>query len=384
MIACAQLAWRQLNQQPARLLVAVLGVVFAVVLMLMQLGFRAALFQSAVRLHRALKAEVVVVSKESVYLLRVRSFPRRRLEQALGIPGVAAVAPILTGPALIHDSETGTLGLLAVGFRPGDDVLELPGVQEREALLKRPDHVLLDEASRPEYRPILERIRRSPEPVELELNDRRIRVAGLFRLGTSFGVDSTALMSDVTFLSIFDARTPGLIELGLVRVVPGADPAAVRDELRRRLPADVSVLLREELAQRDMGYWGRVTPIGYILGFGVIMGFVVGAIIVSQILFADVTDHLPEYATLKAIGYGTPFLFGVVFFEAVFLAVLGYVPGLLLSMRLFTLARNATQLPLLMTRSSNLFVFALTLTMCVIAGALAMRKVQSADPAEIF
>jgi putative ABC transport system permease protein len=190
--------------------------------------------------------------------------------------------------------------------------------------------------------------------------------------------------SDLNFLRLNPGRLPGLVEIGLVRLQPGASAEGVRDALAAALPGDVLALTREEFIAREIHYWNVVTPIGYVFNFGVLIGFGVGAIIVSQILFADVSEHLPEYATLKAIGYANRFLYGVVLSQAVILAVLGYVPGLALTLVLYHVAEKATLLPMVMAPSIGLLVLGLTVSMCCVSGLLALRKVQTADPAEIF
>jgi putative ABC transport system permease protein len=220
--------------------------------------------------------------------------------------------------------------------------------------------------------------------VSTEVGNRRITVGGLFEMGTSFGVDATLLTSDTNFLRIFPQRRQGLIDIGVIRVRSGTDVAATRDALRASLPNDVLVLTRDEYIHREQAFWDSNTPIGYVFTFGVIMGLVVGAIIVYQILFADVSDHLAEYATLKAMGYPNRFLFGVVFQEAVILAVLGFIPGLLISMGLYRVAGEATHLPLQMTTPLAVFVIVLAVVMCCVSGGIALRKIRSADPAEIF
>jgi putative ABC transport system permease protein len=121
-----------------------------------------------------------------------------------------------------------------------------------------------------------------------------------------------------------------------------------------------------------------------VFSFGVIVGMVVGGIIVYQILFADVNDHLPEYATLKAMGYSNWFLGGIVIQQAVVLAVFGFVPAVGLSIVLYRISGDATRLPLEMTQERAVFVLGLTVAMCVVSALMALRKVRSADPAEIF
>jgi putative ABC transport system permease protein len=114
------------------------------------------------------------------------------------------------------------------------------------------------------------------------------------------------------------------------------------------------------------------------------MGFVVGSVIVYQILHSDVSDHLPEYATLMAMGYPLPQLLGVVAREGLLLALLGYLPAWLAGQGLYTVIRNGTKLPVAMDGARSLLVFAMILTMCLGSALMAMRKLGDADPAEIF
>jgi putative ABC transport system permease protein len=167
-------------------------------------------------------------------------------------------------------------------------------------------------------------------------------------------------------------------------VAPGVDPLRVRDAIRAELADDVLVLTRAEFRAKEIAYWDSATPIGYVFSFGVVVGMVVGGIIVYQILFADVNDHLPEYATLKAMGYSNGFLAGVVIQQAVVLAALGFVPAVAISMALYRVSGDATRLPLEMTQERAVLVLGLTVAMCVLSALMALRKVRSADPAEIF
>lgn len=384
MIRPFALAWRQLQAQRPRLLMAVAGVAFAVVLMLMQLGFRKALFESSVRFHQRLRADVVLINPQSRYLVMLRSFPRRRLDQALAVPGVASVTAVYTGfPFWDAGDNAAARNIFVFAFDPDTPALDLPGVNAQLDQLRLPDRVLFDRHSRPEYGPIARTVA-SGKPVECELNDRRFRITGLYSLGTSFGVDGSLVMSDLDYLKAFPGRSAGEIELGLVRAAKGVDAAALRDRLSRALPPDVSVLTKAGFAEREKAYWDEVTPVGYVFGFGVLLGFGVGAVIVAQILFADVTDHLPEYGTLKAMGYGDGFLSLVVLAQSVILGLLGYLPGLAAALALDAVAHGATGLPVGTTVQSELLVLGLTVTMCAVSGSLALWKVRSADPAEVF
>lgn len=384
MPATLRLAWQQLSGQRLRLLMALAGVAFAVVLMLMQLGFQNALDTSSVRFHERLRADVVLIHPQSRYLVMMRSFPRRRLDQALGANGVSSVSAVYTGfPFWDAGDNAAARNIFVMAFDPGQPGVDIPGVLDQLDLLHRPDTVLFDRASRPEYGRVAQRLA-AGEAVECELNDHRFRVVGVFELGTSFGVDGSMVTSDRGFLKIFPGRSPGSIELGLIRAFPGVDPVELRDRLERLLPADVTALTKAEFVARENTYWNTVTPIGYVFAFGVLLGFGVGAVIVSQILFADVTDHLQEYATLKAIGYSNGFLYGVVLSEATVLGLLGYLPGLAISLALYRVTELATGLPMELSPTIGLLVLVLTVAMCALSGSAALRKVQAADPAEIF
>jgi len=146
----------------------------------------------------------------------------------------------------------------------------------------------------------------------------------------------------------------------------------------------VLVLTPQQFRDMEVEHWNSTTPIGYIFAFGAIIGIVVGLIIVYQILFADVQDHMKEYATLQAMGYSRGYLRKVVLQEACILAVLGFLPGIGLSILLFEQASAATRLPLEMTVESALQIFALTLAMCAGSGLLTLRKLSGIDPAEVF
>ena len=379
----APLAWMQLWREKLRFFVAVAGVTFAVVLMLTQLGFRSALYNSAVRLHSHLEGELFLVSPQSSYLVSMKAFSRRRLYQSLALDGVASGSPVYLMLPQWQNPETGrNRNIYVIGYDPLQPALDMPDVKRFAEALKMPDTVLFDRTSRPEFGPVAELMSRG-KTVTTEVNNRKVTVVGLFDLGTSFGIDGTLITSDLNFRRIYD-RDPGLIDIGVIKLKAGAEIAGIQKRLIAMLPNDVEVLTKQQFMDREIAYWATVTPIGFVFAFGAIMGFVVGTVIVYQILFADVADHLPEYATLKAMGYTNRFVFGVVLFEAVILSICGFIPGTLISMQLYRMTERSTHLPMHMTAERALFVLALTLAMCCISGMIAVRKVQSADPAEIF
>ncbi|MGH7804272.1 MAG: ABC transporter permease DevC [Candidatus Binatia bacterium] len=249
--------------------------------------------------------------------------------------------------------------------------------------MRLPDVGIFDRMSRPEYGPIAEMFEKSG-PVSTELADRRITVTGLFTMGTSFGIDGCVVMTGSNFLRYFQDRAPGNIDLGLIQLRDGVDPLVVRDRMRAALPRDVEVLTKADYIERELTHWRTSTPIGFIFTFGSMMGLLVGAVVAYQVLFTDVSAHLPEYATLKAMGYRNWHLYVVVAEEAAILATLGFVPGFLVSTWLYRLTEDATRMPLRMNVELAATVFGLMFLMCTLSGALALRKVRTADPAEIF
>jgi heterocyst specific transport system permease protein len=383
-VGAAWLAWRQLAREKLRLFVALAGVAFAVVLMFMQLGFRTALFESAVRFHSHLQGQLFLISPRSSFLAQMQSFTWRRLYQAAGYPEVESVTWAYTNGALCKNPYDGsTHRLFVIGIDVDKPALDLPGLQANLNALRLPDKVLFDADSRPDYGPIVEHLR-AGETIKTEVENHEVTVAGAFNLGTSFGIDATLITSDVNFLRLFPSHQEGLIHVGIIRLQPGTDAVALRDRMTATLPRDVEVLTMDGFKQREVDYWASATPIGYVFTFGAIMGFVVGMVIVYQILFADVSDHLAEYATLKAMGYRDGYLFRVVLCQAVVLAVLGFLPGLAASRGLYQLTNQATHLPMTLGVPVGSAVLTLTIVMCGISGMIAVRRIRSADPAEIF
>lgn len=378
------LSWLQLTREKTRLAVALAGIAFADILMFMQLGFRDALYYSNVRFHNSLQGDIVLINSQSNAILAMRSFSQRRLYKALELPAVQSVHPIYLDFTIWKNPVTGRpRSILIFGMNPETNLVNLPGVQENLDKLKLPDVVLFDRSSRVEYGPIAANYDQG-KPVTAEVRRRRIKVGGLFTLGASFGADGNLITSDINFFRIFSNRQKGLIDIGLIRLKPGADANVVAQQLRKYLPNELNVLTKQEFIDFERSYWANSTAIGFIFTLGTVMGFIVGTVIVYQILYTEVADHLAEYATLKAIGYTQNYLLTVILQEALLLAVLGYFPGIVFALFMYDSARNATLLPVFMSFERAVMVLILTMMMCIISGAIAVRKLRSADPADIF
>ncbi|WP_017304573.1 ABC transporter permease DevC [Spirulina subsalsa] len=379
------LAWLQLTHEKVRLLVALAGISFANILMFMQFGFRDALFASAVVLHNQLEGDIFLMSPESNALIAMASFSKRRIYQALGVQGVASVHPLYLDFALWKNPETNaTRSIMVIGINPNENILKIPAIESNLDKIKLSDVVLFDERSRPEFGPVVEWFNQG-KTVTTEAVGRRLTVGGLFPLGASFGADGNIVTSDLNFIRMFSkTRDPSVIDVGVIKIHPGTDPQPIINVLREQLPNDVLVLSRQEFIDFEKSYWQESTAIGFIFSLGAGMGFIVGMVIVYQILYTDVSDHLPEYATLKAMGYKSSYLLKVVFQEAIILAVVGYIPGFLLSTALYSVTADSTSLPVQMDAQKASLVFNLTLVMCIGSGVIAVRRLDAADPADIF
>jgi putative ABC transport system permease protein len=376
------LAWYNLRHDRPRLLVAVAGVTFAVLLMFMNLGFLGALVSTTTNFYDQFNGDLFLISPQSLEISSTKAFPRQRLYQAAGIEGVQQAMPLYAEYALWKNPETSlSRALFVYAFNPSDPVFLMPELDtlEKRQALQQPNSAFIDRRSRPEFGP-------QTVGLETEADRRRITIVGQYDLGGGFAADGTLIMSDQNFRRYFAPQPLDQISLGLVLLEPGANPQRVKAALQEQLPADVEVYTKPEIIRKESQFWIQTTSIGFIFGLGVLVSFVVGTVIVYQILYTDIRDHLREYATLKAIGYSGGYLFKTVIQEAILLALMGYVPGLILALGLYELAYNATAgtLPMRMTLFRVIFVFTLTMLMCGLSGLISVRKAVTADPAEVF
>jgi putative ABC transport system permease protein len=383
------LAWKNLTESPVRLAASVAGTAFAVTLMFMELGFRGALLDSMVAVVRVLDGDLFLVNRLLYTLAVPQPIPPERLGQVRSFDAVSWAGPFYVetrrarwrGPA---DGIPRRIRVLA--YPPADGTLDIESLRRLRDRWERPDTVMADVLSKPGRYGDLARTSAS------ELSGRRVEVVGTFALGTDFESDGTLVMSEENFFSLFpDRRTgvPGVPgtsgpDVGVLRVRPGTDLAGLRDALQAALPPDVQVLTKPGLVAKEQGFWDKVAPIGTVFNIGVVMGFIVGMAICYQVLYSDIGDRLGEFATLKAMGYSNAWLIVRVVEQAVYLALLGYIAGAVVSMVAFRAIHAATGLPMVFRPLTAVAVLGLTMLMCVLSGAFAARRLVSADPAQLY
>jgi len=380
----ALLAWRQLIAGRARLLAAMAGVLFAVVLVFMQLGFRSALFDSAMRMISVMDAELFLMNPLTKTIGQPVPIPRSRAHQVLALPEVRQATPIYLAQGSWRNPLDGSRQMIQmIGFDLDAGAMPFDGLEGITPALRRTDTVAFDTLSRPEFGDIAQ-LFAERGPFEVQVGSRMVEIVGLVTIGPSFAADGNLLMSELNFRRLARERLPSQVDLVPIRLRPGSDVAGAQRRLRTILPPDAAVLTHAELVAHERQYWETATPIGFIFAFGSVMGLIVGMVIVYQILFSDITNHLREYATLKAIGYSNGYLARVVLAAAMILAVLGFLPGLVLCIWLYGFVAEAAFLPLAMSFERAALVFAMILGMCAGAGLLAMRKLRDASPADLF
>ena len=372
-------AWRQLSHSRVRMMVAVSGVVVAVMLMLVQLGFMEAAYASSLGVPRRITADIVLIT-----MSRPIPFPRVQFVRVSGQPDVERMQALSIGTAKLRNPWTKVEHpILVFGLEPTDSLINLAGFNNQSVELREPDVIVFDSSSRPVFGPIAKSVA-DGNAIEVELNRRKVRVIATTRVGIAIGVDGNLFTTDTNFQRIFPERIYGAIDLGLVKLRPGADAARACREIQQIVGNDVLAMTHADFLVFEAHFLRDNAPIDFIFGLGAAIGLFVGFVIVYQILYTDVSNHLPQYATLKAIGFTDFYLLRLVLIEALLLAVIGFLPGTALSLAIYRVASNATSLPLEMTAARLLFVLSLTVGMCATAAAIAIRRLRAADPADVF
>ena len=373
-----ELWWQNLVDRKMRLLLRVAAVTFPIVLIFVQLGFYDAVLNTATVIQQSLDADVFLVSSAYINISRAGSFPRARLYQAASVAGVERVAPLYVGHRAYQNPTTLVRHeLLVFGVDPEERTFRLPEVSERLHALTVPDTVLIDRNSRPEFGP-------QQSGTTTQVERKRVEIVGQYTIGTGFAALGDLIATDLTFSRIFDGRTLERVSVGLVQATPGSDVRAIAAGMRARLPPDIRALTRAEMYDLEENFWLRTTSIGPIFGLGTAVAFAVGFLILYQVLSSDIARQLSEYATLKALGYDDRALATIVVRQGFAISLASYGPALLLALWIYRVTRGATLLPMGMTVGRAGGVLFLTLAMSAASGWLAMRKLRSADPVDLF
>lgn len=389
------LAWKNLTHDWRRLAVAIAGIGFAVLLMFTQVGFQNALFDSQAKLIDDLQGDIFLVSKAKFTLAAEKRFSISRLHQAQSCPGVLGVYPLYSEltTSVLRKMENGIgnkgFPIRSIGFQLTDPIFNVPSVNQQLDRIRQPGTALIDKKSKQKKFDFPRDNDAALGKDTLELAGKKLRLVGTFELGTDFAHDGNLVMNAENFAKYYPHRKRfgdplSVIDIGIVHVQPDADLQATRDILEQTLTKDVHVLTRAQFRAAEIGFWDKSTPIGTIFTFGKIIGFIVGMVICYQVIYSDIADHMPEFATLKAMGYPATYFLKLIIVEALLLAVVGFLPGTLISSLLYNWLSGQTGLLMKMTWDCLAFVLAATIAMCIASGILALRKLLAADPASLF
>lgn len=366
------------------MILAIAGIMFSSVLMFMQMGFLNAVVDGQIKLVRWFNADLIITNSSKHHLGIHESFPYRRLEQALSVNGVTAALPVYVESQLSfwRNPQTHQSRIIRVVGLPIQDSAFLPQFMVVPADLQEPESAWADRRSRRFFGPLT-------IGVQTELAGRRVHIAGTFSLGTDFESDGTLMMSETNFFKYFPERrtigpATGRVEFGLLRVAPGEPVAEVRKALQETLPPDVRIWTKPELIDQESRFWLSYTPIGFIFKLGLMIGFIVGVVICSQILYTSVVDRMPLFGTLKAIGYPNTYLIRLVTHEALLLSLLAFIPSVFVAWGLYYLLVTTINFEMVLTFPRILVVLAFTAGMSIVAALVAIHKALTADPAEVF
>ena len=378
MNAKLELAWANITHNRTRTAAGVAGVAFAILLLFMQLGFYDTSYRSSTMLLDQFDFEVALRSPQYGYLRAAGTIPRRRLYQAAAVPGVRVALPLYVGNG-VYQQPISRLRreIVVLGVDPRTEPFSEPVLAANVGRLAVDDTAIMDTATRADYDQVLQGQMPSVE-------NRRLEILETYRYGTGFIGDASIVVSDQTYARLFPGLPLSDVNMGLVQLEPGADRDRVIEDLRAVMPGDVEVLTRREVEAVEQNLFVRIRPIGVMFTSGVVLAFIVGAVIVYQILSTEIMNRLKEYATLKAMGHDDRFVRGVVLRQAVLYAGIAAVPGTIGAFILYEVLSRMTNLPMVMTPARLIAVGVLAVGMSIGAALLAIRRVSRANPADLF
>lgn len=373
----AHLAWRILTDEKGRTALAFAGVLIAILLVFIELGFFVAVPQGGMLVYDHMRFDLLLASKDYAFQAQPWQFPHARLAEASAVSGVTKVTPIYFAGGSWQDPSGGDmLDVFLIGCDPNAHPFRDGDIERQQDVLAQSDTILVDDATRAVFGPLT-------TGRKIDVDGRRMTIGGRYRLGTGFLGIGVALMDEANFFRVTHRRDDP-VNLALVSLAPGADIAAVEATLRQKLPNDVQLFTRGELTSQEDAYWTTRTSVGLIFGSGLLVSLIVGLMVLYQTLATQIARHLPEFATLKAIGYGDASLAAVVLFESGIIVLAAFVPAVFGAIAVYALVRSETLLPLALSAGSMATVLLVVLIMAAASAFLSLGNLRRADPAEIF
>jgi putative ABC transport system permease protein len=370
-----RLAQRNLFHDRVRLAVTLTGIVFAVVLIVVQIGLFLGFTRATSGLIDNSRADIWITSERVPYLEQATPFSERKLAQVRATAGVARAEKFIARFSQWKRPDGRQEGVFIAGFHPDSD-LGAPWnlVAGRAEDVKAADAVIVDKL-------YFGKLGVTHLDQVFEINGRRARVAGFTEGIRSFTTSPyvfTSFKNALNYTSLAEDRTHFI----LVRAAPGADVRALQRELQSRL-RDVDVHTTGEFSRMTTFYWMFTTGAGIAVLLAALLGLVVGVVVVAQTIYATTMDHLREFGTLKAMGASNRYIYRVIFQQALVSAVIGYALGMVVSAFVVRGSREGGA-AILVPWELVVTMFFLTLVMCTVAAVVSINKVTRLDPAMVF
>jgi putative ABC transport system permease protein len=372
------LAWRILTYDKRRTALALVGIFMAILLVFVELGFFYAVPRGGLLLYDNMRFDLLLVSDQYEYQAQPGTFPLSRLDQLRASPDVQRATPIYFGFAKWKEGEGGVWpDVFVIGFDLASHIFVPDSINRQLGVLERIDTVLVDSATRSIFGPLTAgRV--------VEIGARKVAIGGQYVLGTGFMGLGVVLAGAPNFARLFQGRGLDIVNLGVIELKPGIDPDRAAGDLRQAIGPGTQIFTRNEIEAHETGYWTTRTSVGIIFGSGLLISFVVGIMIVYQIVSTQVGRQLAQFATLKAIGYPDRSLIATVSAMSLLIVVAGFVPALAAAFGLYSIIRDETLLPVTMSEMRLVAVFVAALVMASISALLSVGSLRRADPADVF
>jgi len=416
----ASIARKNLFEDIPRFLVAQAGIMFAVSLVTIQTGILRGFTRSTTLLIDQSQADLWVASKDMVQIELTLPLAVDQLRVAQQVPGVGRAEALIFRPVLWRNSQDEIAPVRVIGFDPQGQLFAPQNITQGSlSALKQPFSVMVDETNAGSLNLKTLNAQGAIGPLPA-------RLVGLTR-GTQSMVSSSFLFTSLENANAYvnspvsstlqcrsqtgseevqctntyetapadsgplnpSPAVPRRLNLGdpityiLIRAQPNQDLAVLKQRLETALP-NTHAYTQAEIATKTRNYWQKRTGIGFVLGLGAAVGIIVGVVIVGQILYSSVSDHLREFGTLKAMGASDWVIYSVIVEQALWMAVLGYLPSLVLCFGVSTWTSATQGILILITPATALGVFGITIVMCVSSALFAIQKVTRVDPAIVF
>jgi putative ABC transport system permease protein len=372
------LAWRILTYDKRRTGLALVGIFMAILLVFVELGFFYAVPRGGLLLYENMRFDLLLVSDQYEYQAQPGAFPLSRLDRVRASADVQQATPVYFGFAKWKGGEGGVWpDIFVIGFDPASRIFLPDSIEQQQNVLERAGTILVDTATRPMFGPL-------DTGRVVEIGNRNETIGGQYVLGTGFMGLGVALASASNFDRMFQGRGLASVNLGVIELKPGVDPARAAADLLGKTGSGTRIFTREELEAHETAYWTTRTSVGIIFGSGLLISFVVGIMIVYQIVSTQVGRQLPQFATLKAIGYPDHSLVGTVGAMSLMIVVAGFIPALIAAVELYSIIQEKTLLPVMMSETRVCVVFGAALVMALVSALLSVGGLRRADPADVF